>query len=213
VHAKTDEPEIGPGIDRRCPPGSTVWRATVRPPQHPTSAPILAWRHPLVRYPGPRPHAAPRRANLRNFPEGYYRNFRARACPLKSLNHIGGNQAVLPQTSLKTGLFLSGGRSARYFIVGCSVLLAMVSIVISIEVSVATAWSGAAPSIEIMNRTRKGDRLPLVPAFHQNAVNLPLQVDVPRTPAPSPGLLEGCESLASSLAPSLLAHTAGRCLS
>jgi hypothetical protein len=35
-----------------------------------------------------------------------------------------------------------------------------------------------------LNRMRKGDRLPLVPASHRNAVNLPLEINVPRTPAP-----------------------------
>jgi hypothetical protein len=118
---------------------------------------------------------------------------------------------MLPQTPLRTGL--STGRVAQYFIGGCSVLLAIVSNVIGIEVSVVTAWSGAAPSVEIVNRARKGERLPLVPAFHRNAVNLQLEVKVPRTPAVGEGLPDGCESLASSLAYSPLAHIAGRCLS
>ncbi len=34
-----------------------------------------------------------RPANLRNFPEGHYRNFRAWALPLELLNHIGGTRS------------------------------------------------------------------------------------------------------------------------
>jgi hypothetical protein len=46
----------------------------------------------------------------------------------------------------------------------------MAAITIALEVSVAAVWSAAsAPSVEIVNR--KGDRLPLVPAF--SAVNQP----------------------------------------
>jgi hypothetical protein len=142
-----------------------------------------------------------RPADLRSFPEGHYRNFWAWAFPLKLLNRTG------------SGVMFSIGRGLRYSIGGCSVLLAIVSVVIGIEVSVATASSGTAPSVEIMNRARKGDRLPLVPALHRNAVNRPLEVKVLRIPAHDPGLAEGCESLASPLAHSEFAHSAGRCLS
>jgi hypothetical protein len=116
------------------------------------------------------------------------------------------------QASIRIELISSIGRGLQYLIGGCSVLLAIVSIVIGIEVSVATASSGTGPSVEIMNRARKGDRLPLVPAFHRNAVKGPLEVNVLRIPAPDQGLAEGCESLASPLAHSPLAHIAGRCL-
>ena len=120
---------------------------------------------------------------------------------------------MLPQTSLRSDLFSSTGRALRYFISGCSLLLAIVSIVIGIEVSVATASLGAAPSTEIINRTQKGDRLPVVPALHQNPVNRPPEVNLPRILAPDQDLADGCESLASPLAHSPLAQIAGRCLS
>jgi len=95
------------------------------------------------------------------------------------------------------------------------VLLAIVSIVIGIEVSVATASSGAAPSTEIINRTQKGDRLLLVPALHRNPVNRPPEVSLPRMHilAPDQDLADGCESSVSPLARSPLAQIAGRCLS
>jgi len=118
---------------------------------------------------------------------------------------------MLPQTSLRSDLFSSTGRALRYFISGCSVLLAIVSVVIGIEVSVATAFSRAAPSTEIINRTQKGDRLPVVPALPQDPVNRPPEVNLPHIP--DQDLADGCESLASPLAHSPLAQIAGRCLS
>jgi hypothetical protein len=120
---------------------------------------------------------------------------------------------MLPHMSLRSGLFASTGWRLQYLISGCSVLLATVSIVIGIEVSVATASSGAAPSVEIVNRALKGNRLPLVPALDQNPVSGPLEVNVPRVAAPDGGLADGCESLVSPLARSPLAQIAGRCLS
>ena len=120
---------------------------------------------------------------------------------------------MLRQTSHRSDLFSSTGRALRYFISDCSVLLAIVSIVIGIEVSVATAFSGAAPSTEIVNRTQKGDRLPVIPALHQNPVNRPPEVNLLRILAPDQDLAAGCESLASPLAHFPLAQIAGRCLS
>jgi hypothetical protein len=116
-------------------------------------------------------------------------------------------------TSPRTGESQSMGRGSAYVVGACSVILAMVSIFVGIEISVATAWSGAAPAVEIVDRAGKGDRLSPVPAFHRNAVNQPLEINVPRTPAPDQELIEGCESLASSLTHSPFAQVAGRCLS
>ncbi len=120
---------------------------------------------------------------------------------------------MLSQTPLRSGLFSSTGRGLQYLVGGCSVLLATVSIVIGIEVSVATASSATATSVKIINRARKGDRLPLVPALHQNPVSRPAEASLPRIPAPDQALADGCESLASPLAHSPLAQIAGRCLS
>jgi hypothetical protein len=55
--------------------------------------------------------------------------------------------------------------------------------------------------VEIVNRTQKGDRLPLA------------QIDVPRVPVSDASLPEGCDSLVSSLTRSDLARIAGRCVS
>jgi hypothetical protein len=97
-------------------------------------------------------------------------------------------------------------RGSPYLGRGCIVILAMVFIVTA-ELSVSTTWSAAssmAPSMETVNRTRKGDRLP-VPALHRDSVNFRLEHPVK--------LPVGCESIASFLARSPLAETAGYCLS
>jgi hypothetical protein len=99
---------------------------------------------------------------------------------------------MLPQTPRRSGLFSSTGRGLQYLVGGCSVLLATVSIVIGVEVSVATASSATAPSVEIINRAQKGDRLPLVPALHQNPVSRPAEASLPRILAPDQALADGC---------------------
>jgi hypothetical protein len=109
------------------------------------------------------------------------------------------------QSSLDSG--------SRRLIGGCSVILAMVSILAVIEMPIASAWFGAAPAGEMVNRTEKRDRLPLFPAFHQNPTHRPAKMNVLRIPAADQALIDGCESLASPLARSPLAQIAGRCLS
>jgi hypothetical protein len=56
-------------------------------------------------------------------------------------------------------------------------------------------------SLQIVNRTQKGDRLPLA------------QINIPRAPVSDASLPEGCDSLVSSLTRSDLARIAGRCVS
>ena len=90
----------------------------------------------------------------------------------------------------------------RYFGV-CGLALAMVSIVIGFEPSAATTRSDVDYSVQIVNRTRKGDRLPLVQP----------QINVPLAPASDSKLADGCDSLVSSLTHSRLALIAGRCVS
>jgi hypothetical protein len=111
---------------------------------------------------------------------------------------------------LPTGSSQSISCGSRYFVGGCGAAFALVSIIIGLEMSVATAGSGAEPIVEI---ARKGDRLPLVPAFYQKAVNQPLDIGVPSAPTSNPEMADNCESLVSSLAHSPLRHIAGRCLS
>jgi hypothetical protein len=121
-----------------------------------------------------------------------------------------GAEIMLTHTSPRSGTFQSTGRSCPYSVRGWCVVLALAAITIALEVSVAAVWSAAsAPSVEIVNR--KGDRLPLVPAFP--AVNQPLETKFPGTCGSQHQLPDGCESLASPLAHSPVAHIAGRCVS
>jgi hypothetical protein len=101
----------------------------------------------------------------------------------------------------------------QFIVGGVSAALIMLSIITGLEVSTATARSGVEPSGKIVNRTQKGDRLPLVPALHLNAVNQPREIKVPSAPSYDSKLADGCESLVSPLAHSRLARIAGRCVS
>jgi hypothetical protein len=97
-------------------------------------------------------------------------------------------------------------------LIACSLVVAIVSMLVSIKVSAATVWSGLAPSQQTINRARKGDRLPFVLAFDSGLANRPIEVNVPRR-AVQHSLPDGCEALASHLARSAAAHIAGRCVS
>jgi hypothetical protein len=68
---------------------------------------------------------------------------------------------------------------------------------------------------EMVNRNGKGDRLPVVvvPVLHRLPAKQPVKIEALRTLPRDLELVEGCESLASSLSRSSLANIAGRCLS
>jgi hypothetical protein len=107
---------------------------------------------------------------------------------------------------MRSGPFKSVNRSFPYLGRGCIVILATV-LIITAELSVSTSWSAAssmATSMETVNRTHKGDRLPL-PALHRDSVNFRLE-HAAKLPV-------GCESVVSSFPRSPLAETAGYCLS
>jgi hypothetical protein len=103
------------------------------------------------------------------------------------------------------------GRVSPYVVDACYLILAIMPILGGI--SAAIGCLGGTPVLEMVNRTGKGDRLPpLVPAFHRNAVDQPVETNFLQT-APDQELIDGCESLASPLTRSRLAQMAGRCLS
>jgi hypothetical protein len=116
---------------------------------------------------------------------------------------------MLPQIS---GLASSRDRSLRYLLIACSLVVAIISMLVSIKVSAATVWSGDAPPQQTINRARKGDRLPFVLGFDSGPANHSIEVNVPRR-AVQHSLPDGCEALASHLARSAAAHIAGRCVS
>jgi hypothetical protein len=120
---------------------------------------------------------------------------------------------MVTNTSRQTGKPRSIGRGSSYVVRACSLVLAMMCIFIGVETSVVTAWSGAFPAVEIVNRSGKSDRLQRAPQFHRNTVNQLLRINFPRTPAPDQELIDGCESVASSLTHSPFARVASRCLS
>jgi hypothetical protein len=99
------------------------------------------------------------------------------------------------------------------FVVGCcGAAFAIAAFVVGLEVSATTA----APSVEragpVMNRTLKGDRLPLSAGKSRNAVNGPHQI-IKAPPAAKPELLDGCEPVVSAIGQSPLARIPGRCVS
>jgi hypothetical protein len=97
-------------------------------------------------------------------------------------------------------------------LIACSLLVAIILSLISINVAAAPPWSGVATSEQTVNHTRKGDRLPLVLASDPNPANRPMEVGVPRTSVEQ-GLPYGCEALASPLVRSAVANKASRCVS
>jgi hypothetical protein len=121
-----------------------------------------------------------------------------------------GNQAMLTHPFPRPGQTRIVGRS-QYIVAACSGILTLMSIFVGLKVSAATAWSGAAPALEIVDRAGKGDRLPLVRVIRPDTGSQLLENS--RTPAPTQQLSDGCESLVSALSHSLLAQIAGRCIS
>jgi hypothetical protein len=99
---------------------------------------------------------------------------------------------------VRSGLFKAINRAFPYFGRGCIVTLAAVSI-ITAELSASTNWSAApsaTPSMGVVNRTYKGNRLPL-PRIERADRELPI----------------GCESVVSAVVRSPLTHVARNCLS
>jgi hypothetical protein len=87
------------------------------------------------------------------------------------------------------------GRGSRCVLAAGTVIFAILCIFDALEASVAGLGQEPLPAIEMVDRTAKGDRL-----------------DSLHAPAPNERLIEGCESLVSSLTDSVLARIAGRCM-
>ena len=102
-------------------------------------------------------------------------------------------------------------RHSRFFVGCCGAVFAVASFLIGLEVSATTAAPSTDRTATSVNRTLKGDRLPLPPGKSRNAVNGPFESKAP--PASRPELLDGCEPVVSSIGQSPLAQIAGRCVS
>lgn len=107
--------------------------------------------------------------------------------------------------------------SSRSLAGGLIVAVAMLAFIIGLGVSDLTARSRVEPSSQtvgqIVNRTLKGDRLPLVAALHPNAVDRSLKTKAARATASDSKLPDGCDLPVSPLANFELARIAGRCVS
>jgi hypothetical protein len=102
-------------------------------------------------------------------------------------------------------------RHSRLMVGCCGAAFALAAFFVGLEVSATTAAPSVDRAATAVNRTLKGDRLPLIPAWSRNAVNGPLELKAP--PAAKPELPEGCEPMISSIGRSPLAQIPGRCLS
>jgi hypothetical protein len=104
-------------------------------------------------------------------------------------------------------------RHSQYVISGLGALVALGFFVIGLEVSATTASPAPKQVQQLVDRTLKGDRLPLVPEkARKNAVNGPHELLAPR-PAFRQELPDGCESIVSAIAQSPLSQVPGRCVS
>jgi hypothetical protein len=101
-------------------------------------------------------------------------------------------------------------RGLRYWLIACSLVLAIISILISIRASAGTIWAAAAPAGETINRAVKGDRLSQAITPYSTPASEAMEGNVPRI---SVDLPDGCEALASPLARSAVGNIAGRCVS
>jgi hypothetical protein len=93
--------------------------------------------------------------------------------------------------------FLAGG------LTGAAALIAIIMALGTSDLTARTGLDPAGQVGQIVNRSLKGDRLPLIPAFQLKA----------RTSTPEAKLPDGCEALVSSIGNSELARVAGRCIS
>jgi hypothetical protein len=108
-------------------------------------------------------------------------------------------QSASSRSAFSTGRFLTGGFTGA---------LAMLAIITGLGMSDLTARTGLDP--QTVNRTVKGDRLPLAPAFHPDVWRRPVEL---KAPTPDAKLPDGCEAPVSSIANPELARIAGRCIS
>ena len=115
--------------------------------------------------------------------------------------------------TIQSGLPHSISNRAQILVCGLGVGLAIVSIIMGLNASVATARSSVEPSGQIVDRMQKGDRLPLLSKSHLNAVSQRLKINAPRARTLDSKLADGCDPIVSFLAHSELARIAGRCVS
>jgi hypothetical protein len=143
------------------------------------------------------------------FPGGTRPEFSRAVIPASIAHRFGdGDRIMSSQISV---LVSSRDRSLRYLLIACTLLVAIVSMLIGIKASAAPLWSGVAFSQQTINSARKGDRLPLQLASEAGPARR-IEVNAPRLSIEH-GLPDGCEALASPLTRATVAQIAGRCMS
>jgi hypothetical protein len=105
--------------------------------------------------------------------------------------HTELSRPKLPRTKSNCG-------SLRYSFSVCAAALVLTSMVISVESSMATARSGIDATVELVDRTHKGDRLPVRTTI---SASRPIGSSLP----------DGCDAAVSPLTRSDLARIAQRC--
>ena len=120
-------------------------------------------------------------------------------------------------TSIQSDFRWSTCGCAQLFVGSISAALVIASIVVGLEVSVATARSGVEfsedASRQIVNRTHKGDFQMIASTMRQDAASRSNEIGASQAQTLDLKLAIGCELLISPLAHPLLARVARRCLS
>ena len=106
-------------------------------------------------------------------------------------------------------------RASSYVVYACSVVFITMTTLVDIKVLPSLADSRALADTELVNRTRKQDRLSSssLQVLHRDAVGQDRKIDGLRKSINDVELAEGCEPLTSPLTHSPLARIAARCLS
>jgi hypothetical protein len=98
-------------------------------------------------------------------------------------------------------------------LIGLGCVLTLGISILSAQMSGTSAWSATNSTPHNVDRALKGDRLPLVPALKSADGEGQIGFSEHTNPVAVPELLEGCESMVSTIGNSHLATVAGRCLS
>jgi hypothetical protein len=98
------------------------------------------------------------------------------------------------------------------YLVGLACALTTGMFFLGVEMSGTNAWSATNSTPHNVDRAMKGDRLLLIPALRPTDVRR-IGINDQSRPAAVPELLDGCESMVSTIGTPPLAKVAGRCLS
>jgi len=98
-------------------------------------------------------------------------------------------------------------RNHSFIAAGLGLAIAMAMLAVGLKIAATPAWSASDVALKSINRTLKGDRPPLMPARTGDRTATSFPGDTVLVPE----LLDGCESVISSIGDSPLARVAGSC--